>query len=341
MPQKIDMLVRVCVWLFLGFLTTLAPAQDLCTGVGACNRVWITYGDVPWYLQTAVNHDGINALRNSDNSGGVSVVETTITGPATVSFWWMVENPVAGQGLTFLVDGTGVYSNESSIWSQSTYSIVDPGTHNLTWAFYPYAGGPTGYLDQFLVVESVPPTGSMVINSGASLTGTGSVTLSLTYDDGDGSGVIKMRFSNNGSTWSTWQDPAASKSWDLAPGDGYRTARAQFRDKAGNLSSLYKDYILVDGTPPTGSILINAGASSTTNPEVSLGLTWDDGTGSGVTRMRFSINGATWSAWEPLAATRAYTLPATPGYYTVRVQFRDRAGNVSTKYADYIHLLAP
>jgi hypothetical protein len=56
--------------------------------------------------------------------------------------------------------------------------------------------------------------------------------------------------------------------------------------------------------------------------------------------MRFSDNGATWTAWEPLKATRAHTLPAGPGYHTVRVQYYDAAQNYSAVYSDYIRLLA-
>jgi hypothetical protein len=345
MQQRIRMFVRVCVALLFVFSSAHAAEQDLCTGVGACNRPWmIPAGDIPWAVQTPVSHDGINALMSLPSSGGQSSVETSITGPTTVSFWWKVEPAVpaiSGEGITFLVDDVGVTFNSSTEWSKFTHSISLPGPHSLKWAFFPSLPGGSGVLDQFLVEETVVPTGSMAINSGASVTKTGNVTLSLTYEDGDGSGVTKMRFSNNGSTWSGWENPADSKSWALTTGDGNRTVRAQFRDKAGNVSAVYTDYIKVDGTPPTGSVLINAGAPSTSNPVVSLGLTGLDGTGSGVTRMRFSIDGKTWGAWESFAATRAYTLPATPAYYTVRVQFRDRAENVSSIYSDYIHLLAP
>jgi len=55
--------------------------------------------------------------------------------------------------------------------------------------------------------------------------------------------------------------------------------------------------------------------------------------------MRFSNNGSTWSPWEPVAATRAWTLGGgAPGYYTVRVQYLDRAGFVSDRLNDYIRL---
>jgi hypothetical protein len=57
--------------------------------------------------------------------------------------------------------------------------------------------------------------------------------------------------------------------------------------------------------------------------------------------MRFSDDGAHWTAWEPTAATRAYTLPLPNGYHTVRVQYRDAAGNVSAASNDYIKLAMP
>ena len=52
----------------------------------------------------------------------------------------------------------------------------------------------------------------------------------------------------------------------------------------------------VDTTPPTGTIIINSNRSATNTPNVTLALTWSDGAGSGVSRMRFSNDGATWSA---------------------------------------------
>ncbi len=191
--------------------------------------------------------------------------------------------------------------------------------------------------------DAIRPTGTIVINSNQSVTNNPNTTLSLTWSDGvnDGSGVTRMRFSNDGGTWSTWESLAATKAWTLSTGEGYKTVRVMYRDRAGNNSTAYSDYIRMDTMPPIGTILINNGASTTNTPVVSLGLTWSDGTGSGVTRMRFSIDGATWTAWEALAPTRAYTLPATPGYYTVRVTYRDAAGNISAPFNDYIKLLAP
>ena len=94
----------------------------------------------------------------------------------------------------------------------------------------------------------------------------------------------------------------------------------------------------LDVTPPTGTIVINGGAAATSSPEVTLSLSWSDGAGSGVTRMRFSDNGATWTAWEPLAAARAFTLPGGDGVKTIRAQYRDRSNNPSAVFRDSISL---
>ncbi len=206
------------------------------------------------------------------------------------------------------------------------------------------AAGSAGVLSDLWrcpLVDTDPPTGTVVINDNRSVTGSVNVKLALTWDDTDGSGVVRMKFSNDSVTWTAWEPVAATKTWTLPAGDGYKTVRAMFRDVDGNNSAICTDYIRLDATPPTGGIIINAGAASTKSRTVSLGLVWSDGTGAGVSRMRFSIDGATWTNWEPLKTPRSYTLPAPLGYYTVRVQYLDGGNNYSAVYNDYIKLIAP
>jgi hypothetical protein len=52
-----------------------------------------------------------------------------------------------------------------------------------------------------------------------------------------------MRFSDNGSTWSYWMYPAATKAYTLPAGLGYHTVRVQYLDGANNYSTVYNDYI--------------------------------------------------------------------------------------------------
>ncbi len=191
-------------------------------------------------------------------------------------------------------------------------------------------------------IDKTLPTGTVIINNNRSATNTPNVTLALTWDDGaNGSGVSRMRFSDDGSHWTTWEALAASRPYTLPAGDAHKTVRVQFLDKANNRSATYSDYILLDTTPPTGSIIINNGAVTTTTQSVTLGMTWSDGAGAQVSRMRFSDNGSTWTPWTPPTPTLTHILPLPNGYHTVRVQYLDGAGNYSLVYNDYIKLALP
>jgi hypothetical protein len=185
-----------------------------------------------------------------------------------------------------------------------------------------------------------PITGSIVINNNRSATNNTTVSLALTWGGGSGTGVVRMRFSNDGSTWTPWAPLQAAPSHVVPAGDGHKTVRVQFLDDDNFRSEVYSDFIRLDTTLPAGGIVINGGAATTTSQTVTLGLTWTD-TGAGVSRMRFSDNGSTWTPWMPLASVRNHTLPAGLGNHTVRVQYLDGANNYSLVTNDYIKVVAP
>ncbi len=216
---------------------------------------------------------------------------------------------------------------------QSTGEMTQPRTGTCT--FGNWAVSSAGSLD------TQPPTGTILINNNQSVTNNAAVTLGLTWSDGAGPGVVRMRFSDDGAHWTAWEPLKATRAYTLPEPDGYHTVRVQYRDAVGNRSAVFNDYIRLDRVPPTGTIIINGGAATTATTSVTLGLTWSDGAGSGVVRMRFSDNGAHWTLWEPLKTPRAYTLPEGNGYHTVRAQYRDAGGNNSAAFNDYIKLVAP
>lgn len=191
------------------------------------------------------------------------------------------------------------------------------------------------------------PEGSVVLNGGAEYVNQTQVTVNLSVVDppvpnytsdtsDDASGLSQMRFSNDGSYWSAWEPYAASKQWTLLPIDGLKTVYVQVRDNAGNVGS-FQDSIVLDTGAPSGSVVINSGAQYATAPRVQLSLSATDSL-SGVSQMRFSNDGSTWSAWEAYATSRAWDLSSGDGTKTVYVQFRDRAGNVSPVATDTIVL---
>jgi len=145
-----------------------------------------------------------------------------------------------------------------------------------------------------------------------------------------------MQFSNDGVTWSGWQAWSPTTAWSLAGGDGMKIVYFRFRDSGANVSAAFGDTITLDGTAPTGSIAVNAGAANTNSILVTLALSASDA-GSGMAQMRFSNNGSNWSAWQPYAASEIWALAAGDGIKTVYVQYRDVVGNVSN-FSDTIRL---
>ncbi len=252
--------------------------------------------------------------------------------------------PAAGYpaGTTVNLMATANAGFRFSAWTGANGAEVQPSILPVLGSGTLLMNGSKTVSAVFVATDTTPPTGTIVINNNRSATNTRSVTLSLTWSDGaGGSGVSRMRFSDNGSTWTAWEPLAAARAYTLPGGDGYKTVRVQYLDKANNRSATYSDYIRLDTTPPTGTIIINSGAMTTMTRSVTLGLTWADGAGTGVTQMRFSDNGSTWTAWMPVAATCAHMLPDGLGYHTVRVQYADGAGNHSAVCNDYIKLVVP
>jgi V8-like Glu-specific endopeptidase len=98
-------------------------------------------------------------------------------------------------------------------------------------------------------------------------------------------------------------------------------------DETNNVG--YKDSytLLIDGTLPSASIVINGGATHTTTTSVTLSLTYSD-SGSGVDECRYGNLGGSWTPWEPCTPTKAWELEPGDGEKTVFYQVKDNVGNI-------------
>jgi hypothetical protein len=114
--------------------------------------------------------------------------------------------------------------------------------------------------------ETLPPTGSIVINGGSEATKSTSATLTLTATDSSG-GPIQMCISNT-TNCSSWTSFAPTKNWTLPHGNGVKTVRVWFRDKWRNANPTpYSDTIILDiaapkngtvtGTPGNTQVMLN------------------------------------------------------------------------------------
>ena len=115
--------------------------------------------------------------------------------------------------------------------------------------------------------DTVPPTGTISINSGAAATPTTAVTLTLSASDA--SGVSQMKFSNDNTTWSTAESYATTKNWTLTSGNGLKTVYAKYKDNAGNWSTA-----AITDTITLTDVFINGGPYVSCVTSTSIVIAW-------------------------------------------------------------------
>ncbi|MHB1355219.1 MAG: kelch repeat-containing protein [Anaerolineae bacterium] len=190
--------------------------------------------------------------------------------------------------------------------------------------------------DTSTIVDIEAPQGTIMINGGAAWVTSTSVTLLLDAIDAT-SGLSQMSFSNDGSDWSGWQAYAGTATWSLSPSEGYKVVYVRYQDVVGNISTGISDTITLDTVAPTGSLVIADGAIYITQTIVSLTIAANDAT-SGVSKMCFSLDGMSWSAWFTYTTRAEWWLTPENGTKTVYMRFQDMAGNISGIFTDTIIL---
>ena len=191
----------------------------------------------------------------------------------------------------------------------------------------------------FTTPDCVPPAGTVTINGGSASTTSSNVTLTLAATDV--TGVTKMRFANDGASWSAWSNYATTASWVLAGGNGTRTVSAQFKDAAGNVSAA-TDSITVtapdagDTTAPVAAApkvpMVNRSSMAAGVPVKLIWAAATDDTGIARCELQRSVAGGAWSPVK-LASATVLTTSVAVAVGTVnrfRVRAFDPSGNASS-----------
>jgi PKD repeat protein len=220
--------------------TTVAPASGFVILMG------ITNATATWSDGFLVSHLGYNFAASNWHAqptrplAGFAASAASGRAPLTVYF-----TDVSVAGLAYAWNfGDG----ETSSARSPGHTFRTPGRFTVTQTVTG-AGGLTVSYTTNILTDLDPPVGSVVINDGAAFTTNRVVTLTLAATDNSGT-VARMRFSNDGATWSAWEPFAPTKVWELPAGVTTRTVRAQFEDPFGNISAPVSDSILLDTTPP-------------------------------------------------------------------------------------------
>lgn len=160
---------------------TLPPGTGAFPRATDRDAIWRTGGDSQWRVQTTITHDGVDAANSGPmlpsptniSKKNESWIETPVTGPAQVSFWWKVDSENTFDTLEFLIDGirNGVLTG-SVDWVQKTVQF-GAGNHVLRWRYVkdssvvPNLSMDRGWLDEVVVSPIFPP----VITNGPSAVG--------------------------------------------------------------------------------------------------------------------------------------------------------------------------
>ena len=156
---------------------------------------------------------------------------------------------------------------------------------------------------------------------------TGSYPCLVAVSDLNGDGKVDLAVADQGArTVSVLLNVASTSAGFTALPDGVWYFHVRAVDSAGTGGPTATCTVRIDSTPPSGTMLLNNGAASTSSATVTA-----DSSVTGAIEMRFaSSNGGTlvYGAWRPYAATATVTLYAPNGTKRVYAYYRDAAGNV-------------
>lgn len=180
-------------------LLTVNLPITLVAALDAPELVWTSGGTAPWSGEISMTHDGVDAAVSGLTSDSQeSWVETTVTGPGVLTFWWKASSEANFDFLRFARNGVEQFNISGEVgWQQRSVSIPS-GTQTLRWRYTKdlsaSSGTDQGWLDQ--VVFTPQTVAQALDNSGLSWYTAGSASWifqsSVTHDgvDAAASGTI-------------------------------------------------------------------------------------------------------------------------------------------------------
>ncbi|MBJ6725341.1 chitobiase/beta-hexosaminidase C-terminal domain-containing protein [Geomesophilobacter sediminis] len=303
-------------WLLLFSLFVILPksaawADDLTFSYG---------GNANWFTETATSHSGGNAFQSGAISNSQSSwMETTVTGPGVIRFWWKVSSEGCCDPLRFSIDGTAQTDIRGEIdWQYKSFS-VPAGTHTLRWTYSTdgsiLSGSNSAWLDQITFTPgtfdltapttTASPAGYYYYPAGQSVT--------LSCSDGTGSGCASTYYclGSGCSPTSSYTAPIALSS--STPIRFYST------DVAGNSETVQQTSYYIDNQAPTTNANPAAG-SYVGGRSIQLSCS-DSGMGCASTYY------CTGSGCTPTTAYQYSTSIAVNASTVLRYYSTDRAGN--------------
>ncbi|MGB2952711.1 MAG: chitobiase/beta-hexosaminidase C-terminal domain-containing protein, partial [Gaiellaceae bacterium] len=278
-----------------------------------------------------VTADGSAPTTSIACSGGCSGWHTT--SPVTVS---LTADDGAGSGVAqikYTTDGSDPSPLNGTLYT-APFSV--PATATVKFRAYDNVGNAEPVRSQLVQVDtSAPSTPSLSLVAGANSSVTGSTvffrpgasgSFSLTASSTDTeSGIASYTFPNLGTGWSrTISGATATYSFTASAVDPAEPNNVVATNGAGLDSNPTSFTVTADSSAPTTSIACSGGCSGWHTSAVSVTLSADDGSGSGLAQIRYTTDGS-----DPNVSGTTYTGPFSVGATaTVKAAATDNVGNV-------------
>ncbi len=308
---------------------------------------------------TVADKAGNVAQASSSFLVDVTPPAASFSSPVNNSF---INNPQPAITLTYSDSGSGVNTNSIHLFLQQgstaeteitslfafvagqgsgtipAASALTPGTYHLRALVVDNAGNQTTATSAF-VVDTAPPTYTIVAPPANAFLNTATPTFTVTYTD-DSSGVDTAKFAllvdgvdrtNRLTVTATGASGTLQASDALA--DGTHQISVTVLDRAGNTAPVVPQSFLVDTIRPTLTITTPAAASFTNNNHTPIAVTYSDsGSGIDVTSFQVLIDGVDHTAEFTATATwasGATTAALLDGAHNITVNIKDLAGNLT------------
>jgi alpha-tubulin suppressor-like RCC1 family protein len=172
---------------------------DFSSALDTTGLVWTTTGNAPWFMETNVSEYGLSALQSGAiTNNQTTTVQTTVTGPGTLTFWWKLVSSSSDASLLFKIGNSvqaSLYGssnpNANTNWQQQTFYLA-AGTQTLQWIFSKggnNSAAGSAFLDEVSFTSgatmpfftSLPVSQSQAPNFSVTLSGTVAGTPPLSY----------------------------------------------------------------------------------------------------------------------------------------------------------------
>ena len=217
-------------------------ARDAAGNVGPEGPVFtFRYDGTPPHAPEVQNNDNVasgvwtNTVRTANFSWPVPHDEGS--GIAGYNVYWGPDP--AGTSSTLRTGNTFVNTTPICAADRAaTYYLRVRSQDNVGWQ--------SGWVAYALAYDGAPPTARLIANYGMDVANQTNIHLDIVAND-EGSGVTRMRLSNDARTWSDWMDVAAETYWEI-PAIGRRSHAIylQVVDGAGNVSDVVSDSVYLD-----------------------------------------------------------------------------------------------